>query len=301
VFLVVSITPLLLVLTRNLAVSGSATNRVLAVHLVSRTHIKQLVATLYDYFLPIPISNWTKAITLCLAALGAILAAGVLRRNLDRDWRNSISLYLFISSLLFLIYYLFSLFVSISLFDAHTPLDFRLLCPVYILSIIGSFTGTWAVAQTLGRRVIWLHLFFFAAISFAVKAPAAASWAVAIRQNGQGFTSQAWRESQILAYIRSLPEGTTIYSNGSDVIRFLTAREAIPIPQHTSANTRLPSSGYAQSISAMCRDMVDNGSMLIYLDRITWRWYLPTQETLQSACALSVLSRVEDGTVYVKK
>ena len=52
-----------------------------------------------------------------------------------------------------------------------------------------------------------------------------------LREEGIGFSSQVWRESETVAWTLSLPPGTTIYSNEKSALNFLTPQRAYAIPE----------------------------------------------------------------------
>jgi len=46
----------------------------------------------------------------------------------------------------------------------------------------------------------------------------------------------------------------------------------------------------------------DTDGLIVYLDRITWRWYYPSENELQKRLPLELVVRAADGAIYkVKK
>jgi hypothetical protein len=55
---------------------------------------------------------------------------------------------------------------------------------------------------------------------------------------------------------------------------------------------------YDEQLIALCDDVSRHGAMLVYFRKIKWRWYLPSQEDIETTCALPVSVQLGDGTVY---
>ncbi|OQY92763.1 MAG: hypothetical protein B6D39_04150 [Anaerolineae bacterium UTCFX2] len=55
---------------------------------------------------------------------------------------------------------------------------------------------------------------------------------------------------------------------------------------------------FDKDFHAICKNVIENKALLVYLNNITWRWYLPSQTEIETTCNLPVLENLEDGTVY---
>ncbi len=55
--------------------------------------------------------------------------------------------------------------------------------------------------------------------------------------------------------------------------------------------------GIEQDINYMRDEIIQNRGVVVYLDRITWRWYLPTKDALNNVYKLPVLIQLDDGIV----
>jgi hypothetical protein len=206
-----------------------------------------------------------------------------------------------VSCLLFSFFYLLFLFISISFFDASTPVDSRILSPVFVLLIVGVFSAIWTVSQTLKKPMLWWCFFFFLILLIPIKIQDSLQSASTIHENGLGYTSKQTQDSESIAFIRSLDEDMQIYSNGEYVIDFLTERESHSLPERVSSVTMESNPRYNNEIKAICTDIIENRALLVYFKVNTWSLYLPTQEELGSICQIPVLQRFVDGTVYGEK
>jgi len=55
---------------------------------------------------------------------------------------------------------------------------------------------------------------------------------------------------------------------------------------------------FERDITAVRNELMQNRAVVVYLDKITWRWYLPSKDELENVYRLPVLVRFDDGVVY---
>jgi hypothetical protein len=291
--------PLVSWVIRNMLIAKAATNREFVMHPVGLSHVKNLIIQMYNFVLPISIPGWTKALHVAVAATLFVLAASLLfRRTGIKESTWSIGTVLPSIFVIYCVLYVTFLFLSISFFDAHTPVDHRLLLPVFLALMIACTSVAKALSEVLSQKWAWYGYVFLVLFSVSINVVPAISRAVAIHHNGSGYTTQHWRESASLAYLARVPETMTIYSNGPDVIRFLARKKATWIPGKINANTRSENEGYQGQISQMIRDCEKGNALIVYLDRITWRWYLPSKDEIESLFSTPRAVVTEDGVIY---
>jgi hypothetical protein len=126
----------------------------------------------------------------------------------------------------------------------------------------------------------------------------AASFASARHSDGSGFGSRAWAGSKTIEYLKNSSAVRTTYSNGIDAVYFLTKKEALRIPAKIDPTTGKSNLDFEREINSMRFELLQNRAVLVYLDKITWRWYLPTKDELNNVYKLPVLSQLDDGTIY---
>jgi hypothetical protein len=292
--------PLGIVLMRNTVIGGSAANRGLAFHPVSGPHLEALVdVSVLEFVAPVSVPAWGRRTVFALLVALAVGGLGILLRpGVDKSRGRSLGVVLSVSCVLFSVAYVLFLLASISFLDAATPIDTRLLSPVLVFMIAGSFSAAWHVSRTVQKPLIWWCFLVAAGLSMSAKAPEAIRSAVRIHDHGLGYTSREWRDSELTAFVKQVREDVTVYSNGTDVLRFLTGRESRWIPAKSLPGTLRANSRYLEQIGFLCGDVREHGALLIYFHRITWRWYLPSEAELASSCDLPVRQRYPDGTVY---
>ena len=291
--------PLAVWVWRNLQQAGTATNRSLAFHPVGLMHLKTFITTLHDLALPLAAPGWLKALHLMAAlALCLIAAVSLRRRAALKAAAVPRGLALGLVAVGFAVSYLLLLSASLSLFDAHTPVDARILLPAFLFLVLAGFGLACTLARARDGRVLGWAMLGLLGLCIAVNAGQALTQAKQIRRQGLWYASPAWRASATLAYVAGLPAELRLYSNGADVIRFITQREAVMLPVVTEPMTREPSPLRERELARVCREVQAREALVVYLDGVDWRWYMPEAQELATRCEIGVLKELADGVVY---
>jgi hypothetical protein len=285
-------------LIRNVITSHTATNRTFTLHPIGADHVKEFILTMHDFMLAVSIPNWMKALHL-LGAIGLLLLALAIvhRTNYLRLNAGAVRIILPFLCMLFSLTYIAFLLVSISFFDAWTPLDSRLLLPVFVCLIVVAVSLAWSVSQALKKPIIWWSFMMFVVLFSSINGTHTVASASNVHVNGMGYTSRKWQDSPTLAWVKSFRDDVTLYSNGADVIHFQTARDAMMIPNHMNTVTGRPNPAYHEQWQRLCKECEAGKAIIVYLNGIK-RAYLSTPEQLTSTCNLPVVHRTDDGTVY---
>lgn len=276
-------------LLRNLDTGASATNRSLIYHPVTEAHVDQAIDTVSHWF-QLPAGEPLLAL---LVTLGIVVLYG---RSVAVKV-NSTGRLCDISMVFISVYFLF-LLTSISFFDAHTPLDNRILSPILLLVItsVPIMASRLPLTGYAGKVPHFLCLM----LSVLLAALQTVEMKRALPQyidNGIGFASKPWINSQTLAYLDRLPTDAVVYSNGPDPIRLLLGRETRMIPTMTLPNTREQNLAFPDEIQDMTRALTTNGGAIAYFFGITWRWYLPSPAVLGTHLPALDVYRLHDGLV----
>jgi len=239
-------------------------------------------------------------ITVATAAMIAVPLWWIRRKRLESETAAASLLAPPLLSLLlvFIGLYVSFVLVSISFLDHTIPLDQRLLAPIFpaalILAIgtaqrfLSAYQGT-----KLARWAVALGCFVLAT----VYSDAAARWVAQGHENGLGYAGRYWRESEILRGVAALPAGTRIFTNGADVLTLVTGRPANDLPPKVFPNTERRNPNYESAVAAMGAQL-KHGGVLVYLRRITWRWYFPTEAELKERLPLRLRETASDGAIY---
>jgi hypothetical protein len=274
-----------------LAWLAEAPPRELALHPISWGRMRLAVATLAGWLLlgRLPFAAQAAA----LAALGLAMAA--LARRAPREPASEVAR---VFACFGAVYALF-LPLSVSLADAHTPLNARLLAPLYPVALVLALRAAQhALRFSRGRapRAIALA----GALLFTLASGRAAlAFALSARADGvaPGYATRAWAESPLVARLRQLDAGTPVYSNAPDAVVFLTGREARWLPRRREPVSRQPRGDLAAQLAALRRDVEERGAVVAWFDELAWRSYLLTRPELERL-PLRSLGRFSDGALY---
>ena len=295
----IALAPLALWLLRNVMIAQSSTNREFAFHPFNLDHTKNLISTMYDFALSISIPGWTKAIYVGVTAALFLLGVALLHRKMYiKQNATSIGIVLPAVCIIFSLIYLVFLVISISFFDAETPLNHRILLPALLALTVAGISLAWSLSKAFTQQRIWYGFVLIVFFSVSINVNHAIANAVDIHNNGSGYTSRYWKHSETIAYLSDVRDVRKIYSNGPDVIRFLTGKEAVAIPAKVSPFTRRLNEDYEEQLNQMVRECREGKALIAYLNGVTWRWYLPSIEEIESTGNLPVLSRIQDGAIY---
>jgi len=291
--------PLASWLVRNLILARSATNRQLAFHPPGIELLHRLLGAVSRFFLPLSLPGWARVLHLGVA--GALLATAVIilwRRARAGSGPRPADLVLPSLLALYGALYLAFLLGVVTFLDANTPADHRILLPVLLALIVVVTSLVWTLSESGSRR--WVRPAFVVLIVAMAYANAGPAFSRAMRthRDGTGYTARAWRESAILAFLSRTPETATIYSNGADVILFLTDKGARWIPARASATSLEPNDAYPRQVERMVRECESGRALIVLFDRLSWREYYPSKKDL--AAMLIGCRRVAfaDGVIF---
>ena len=301
VFILVSILPLVAWLVRNYRLVGNATNRELAFHPPTSEALRGAMNTVTLWVLPASLDARARTAALIV---GVVLVAGtlLLRARKRRSTGGSPGLGVPTVCVVlcgFLIVYLLFLAAAVTLFDKQTPLDARLLSPVYVASVImllAALPGM-RVRSVLGdwTRPVAIGLGLLVAAACARRAVLAAN---EFHRDGYGYSGAAWRESPIMAEVRSLSSHLEVVTNAPDAIYALTGRNALRVPETMDPNSGRRNDDYAREIAAVRRRLDERRAVLIFVRGVGPRAHLPSEEMLVRELALRPEVSRPDGVLY---
>lgn len=291
--------PLAVLLLRNVVEAGSATNRSMAIHPIGISDFIDIANSLLVFWVPFTGHAYLK--TVLLVVCGGLVLAGIVQASKDRvrcEQSVKINAAANMLAAVFVTTYLLFLISYNSLTDPAADLTARVLSPVYVFGIILVVSVMHRLSRLGNRTKLWWGFLLFSIALVTVNAVHAASFAVERNRNGMGYTSRDWTGSESIQYLRALPESRTIYSNGIDVILFLARREALRIPDKVDPTDGRKNSEFEDEMNTLRSEVIQKHAVVVYLDKITWRWYLPTRDELEKHYQLPVLIRFNDGVIY---
>ena len=296
---VVSCLPIGIWVISNLLVTQSATDRSFVFHPIGIDHIKALIETLYYFVLPVQSPRWVQVLLIFgIAAILFLLIFKVLFQTIYRkEDKNSFRFVLISLCLIFSFTYISFLMVSISFFDAHTPLDFRILAPAFLSLVIAIVALLWYLFQSPERKFLKWGLLSLAILSIALNARNAVTQIIDIHDNGIGYSSKSWRQSETIHYLKSVSLNGNIYTNGADAFRFWTGKEARMLPKKREETTLIPNDNYSEQLQNLCDDVKEGNAMIVFFTGIS-RSYFPKLSELKSKCDLPIRMELKDGYIF---
>ena len=299
---IVSCLPISIWIISNLIVTQSATDRSFAFHPIGIDHIKTLIETLYYFVLPVQSPGWIQA--LLIFGIASALFLSIFKVPFQaaslKEGKNSFRFILFSLCLIFFFTYISFLVISISFFDAHTPLDSRILAPAFLALIIAIVVLIWYLFQSPEQRFIKWGLFSLAILSIALNSRNAVSQIIDIHNNGIGYSSKSWRNSETIHYLKSASLNGNIYTNGADVFRFWTGMEAMIFPKKIEETTLIPNDDYSEQLQRLCDAVMEGKATIIFFTGIS-RSYFPKLSEFKSKCDLPILMELNDGFIFGKQ
>ena len=295
----VSSIPIVVWLARNLSIAGNTTNRDVVYHANFLKPITALFNNFSLWLLPQQIPIEVRVVFTTLLIAGLIVFSRRYYRN-QRKRRAEFHYFstLQIISCLFILNYLAVLIISVSFFEARIPFGNRIYSPVYIACLILILSQISKILDS--ERVSFIrNALILLTVIFCLSYIARFSYRVRIANtDGIEFASKKWKQSELVNITKNLPERTQIYTNGDDVLKFLTGRNSLSIPAKIIAHSQLKRENYHNELKAMYDNLYENDGVLIWFDNITWRSYLPTVDELKNTLNLKLLVRAEDGSIY---
>jgi len=245
IYLLGALPPILLWMGRNKLLSGKATNRVMAWHPVTEQNILRGINETTQFLIPVE-GWWEKLaqIPYFFNSLILLILAGLFFWVIKKSWRaffkpNSerpepISLLIGI----YILGYLGSLLFSLSFFDGSTPLNHRILTPLYfslliLLPAIGMWV--WRKENRSARVVVVLSAIFLLSISTLTQVKTVHT----LQEGAQGFASWRWRENVVMDAIRELPKDMPLYTNQPPAVYFWTDHPAFILPGSDEAISKI--------------------------------------------------------------
>jgi hypothetical protein len=175
-------------------------------------------------------------------------------------------------------------------------MDSRLLLPASILISLACISLIWSFSKIQGHNSIWYSFILFILFSVSVNSNSTIEAAIQLHDSGRGFSSQYWLDSEIIQYLNNDLDNRKVYSNGSDIIRFLSEKEASPLPKKISTRTKKPNDEYNEQLRQILTEVNDGTARIVYFNSVD-QWELPSIEELEINGQLSIQGEYEDGVI----
>ncbi|MGH7797641.1 MAG: hypothetical protein ACREQ2_22505 [Candidatus Binatia bacterium] len=302
IFTAIGFLPMTAWLVRNMWATGSLVNRSFSIHPISGEQIAVVFHILTGWLS----FSWLMSFNATSASLMVLTLGGVAWFSLEARRKNSTQLSGEINvfpAIYFLIIvvlsYLFMLLGSVSFLDAWVPLDTRLLSPIYVpLLVVTLFLGArlWHSSRLSGfSRVVTA---FCLMLTLAALTARSINWLEVSYHDGVGYAAGAWRNSETLAKLDSLPAANGIYSNAPDILYVLRGTPAAMIPRKIDPHTSRPNQRFVSEMIQLKRRLNEERAMLVFFNGVSWRWYLPTVAEIEETIGMRPVVRARDGLIF---
>jgi hypothetical protein len=187
---------------------------------------------------------------------------------------------------------------ALTLVGGSIPLDDRILSPLLVASIALAVMTAWLAYQRLGNARAWRLGIGLLVLGFvAMTLVRAVGTVQRLHADGQGTAARAWRDSQLIDWVRRLPPGVPLYSNELDVLYLYTGRQAFQVPIRWDPVREAPRDDYDAQLAAMRRRIGNEGAVLVLFNTIAAQsGFLPPAEELTEG--LSLVFEASDGAIY---
>jgi hypothetical protein len=282
--------PLTIWVGRNLFTAGNATNRTFGFHPPALDDLLPAMDTAGYWLLPISIVEnmpW-----LSRAVIGVVLLVTVWLLCRSRHLKTpSVQLLLF-----WLLGYSIFLLVSMSLNDQPLYFDTRTLALPYmtIMSLAVTLICEWQQK----RPALPFGLRPAIAMVLALQTINGIVWLKQSYDDGIGFATEQWRTSELIDFVRNVPDRVLIFSNAPDFIATLANKRARMIPRKVNPDTYKLNQHYAAEFDAFREHLATPDSILVYFDDDSRLWYLPSPGELEAKLPLKAIKTARDGKIY---
>lgn len=279
---------------RNFLLLNQPSNREFVFHPVTINKIIDLVSNSHNFFLPETQSYPVKILEILMLTVGILLIAAYSKMHRPITQRRYKAANVFIVfSLLFVIVMLAAILISITFFDASTPLDSRILYPVFIFGLLMLISlATRPTLQLLQLKPLMAGLLLFSAIT---NLSSSIPYASSLHQAPENLVSEFWLDSPTLEAVEKLSSDPLIISNGFDLIKVHTWRRTNPPPQKIYRDSLIVNPDFEAEVEKFCSEKSNLHRIVVYFDALQRDEFLTKAEFL-SACPSATISEFADGS-----
>ncbi len=320
-----AVLPVSLWFIRNTLVTGRSTTSTLAIYPIGIRNIVQFLGTLGKWLLPVWLLGFLlgfdetvppgipPGIKLVLALVLFILLGSVLggilllNRHYPLQVRHRIQQHPVLLILLRfgIVYVTFVVFSRVFLY-ANIPFDTRLLLPLFPVLVIWGSVLAHAIWHALPpvswprwiRRAVVVGCGLFL-LSHALQGTLWLRACYVGTSCPLGYNAPAWRTSETIAVIRTLPAYRPVYTNDAFVVSFYSKATVNWLPVKVLLFTGKPNPNYPAELAQLQRALNNQEAVLAYFDKVK-NLFMPTPTELQTAgISLRLWRDTADGALYV--
>jgi len=291
---------------RNQLLTGSTSGRTLVFHPPALAALKRGLFTVLTWVAPRDAVFVIWPEMLIGLGVGALILLGLAWRT-RRHWRAWLARLstrpewpLVLMLIGFALFYMLFTLVSITFFDAYTPLDARILAPVYVVVVITAvgMLGRGLAGSALGARtrLIVAGLLVVLVGSYGLRG---LDWVARNHATGEnlGVAAQPWRESTLMDLVDALPPGTPLATNRQDAVYALSQRLTYRLPRRMNPTTTLSNPAYNDELRSLGNLLAEGSGAVVYFQPETLT-YMPSPADLSAHWNICRVERATDGFIY---
>lgn len=247
----------------------------------------QVSATLADWFHVPWDFGWLFVLLLVICVLWAFIQGTQALRTGDSKTRV-------ISPLagMFIVTYISFLLASISLADYQTPLDGRILVPIFpvVIVLMAQF-----ISIVPGERVSLLLLVVIMSL-MSLNVSKSVELLVMSKKNGMGFANRNIQEMQNIDAVRKLPSKWNVFTNGPEFFSLYLPQGCNMFPRKVHPATQVNNEHYSAQIEKMRK----TADALVYFTGMKYRYYLPDPCELNGQRGFHLVYSQTDGAIWAR-
>jgi len=290
-FIIISTTPITLWIIRNRIVLGSFTGKRAPSAYSYAENIRAMGNSILNWYIPDRVEMNRLLLATIFLMIGFFV--GIYFKEIYSKEKQNLSWQL--PFLVFIIVYL--IFLVATSKSYHQLIDSRYLSPILIPLNLILISYMWEIIRIFRGRIAIknLNVLLMPLLIFLILPIVRTGSAILTEFNdGRGYTSKIWRESETLKYYRDYTFNCDIYSNGSDVIQFYNGEVVKSMPRKKTGAIEVA------NIESLSEDWpIKENVCLVWFDEITWRDYYFTPEEILQVTELKSKIKFNDGNIYL--
>ena len=192
---------------------------------------------------------------------------------------------------------MFSLLSAGIFFIANIKIDGRALIPVFISTFIIIVLFIKRLLDYFrDRRVARFVIFIFCEIFVLFSLITIIFGIKGFYEEGQGYNSRKWLESDTISELRSMDITETIYTNNPYAIYFFLDRNPSPFPTKINIYTNKNNINYIEDLNRTIEEIREKNGLIVLFD--LRQYYLVQEKELIDDYELILVKDTRDGSIY---
>lgn len=187
---------------------------------------------------------------------------------------------------------------SLTFFDANTPLDGRILSPVFVWSLMVVLQAlSWFLTTIKRHPVMMASGAAIAGLILFTLLGSSVPYGMNAYREGLGFNTSSWAQSESLAAVKKLPENLILYTNSIEAVYIQTDRMANRVPSKYQSANRRENPDYDFEMANMVKEIRSGKAVIVWLDGFQ-RETLPSEDELIRQYQLDPVQVFPDGKIF---